>query len=162
MKALLILIGSFATGLMMKSETSGFMVRAVMAAEPSPKAAKKKGETEKKAEAATIEGMEVSRGAAGFLGVQIVGTTFKISFYDAKRKPIAADVPRAVLRWDPKYKVGSERLLLTRTEDGMALTSSRNVRPPYLFKLFITLLPNAADGEAADGAGETHVIDFRG
>ncbi|MDP3070590.1 MAG: hypothetical protein Q8N18_09890 [Opitutaceae bacterium] len=158
MKALLILIGSFATGLMMKSETPGYLVRAVMAADPASKAAKKKGE----AEPAKIEGIEVSRGAAGFMGVQIVGNTFKISFYDAKRKPIAADVPRAVLRWNPKNISGSERLLLTRTDDGMALTSPRIVRPPYLFKLYITLLPGAAEGEAVEGSGETHVIDFRG
>lgn len=161
MKALLILIGSFTTGLMMKSETPEVMVRAVLAAEPGTKAAPKKGEAAKKAEPAKIEGIEVSRGAAGFMGVQMVGSTFKISFYDAKRKPIAADVARALLRWDPKNKVGSERVVLNRAEDGMSLTSPKNIRPPYLFKLYITLLKTAGEGEAAEAAGETHVIDFR-
>ncbi len=160
MKALLILVSSFAAGLIMKSETPA-VVRAALA-EASPKGAGKKGDASAKAEPAKIEGIEVARGAAGFMGVQIVGGTFKISFYDAKRKPIATDIVRAALRWDPKYKVGSERVVLNRTEDGLALTSPKNIRPPYLFKLYITLLKSASEGEAVEGAGETHVIDFRG
>ena len=124
------------------------------------KAAPKKAEPAKTEEPAPIEGIVVSRGALGFLGVQIVNSTFKISFYDVKRKPAKADVVRAALRWDPKYKVGQERVVLNLSEDGKSLTSPKNIRPPYLFKLFITLLKDAAEGEEA--AGETHVIDFRG
>lgn len=124
------------------------------------KAAPKTAEPAKKEEPAMIEGMVVSRGALGFMGVQIVNSTFKISFYDTKKKPAKADVVRAVLRWDPKYKVGQERVLLNLGEDGKSLASPKNIRPPYLFKLFITLLKDAAEGEEA--AGETHVIDFRG
>ena len=127
--------------------------------------ATKKAEAAKKADAAKVEappqidGMVVPRGALGFMAVQIVGNTFKISFYDAKKKPTKADVTRAILRWDPKYKVGSERVVLNLSEDGKSLASPRNIRPPYLFKLFITLLKDAAEGE--DAPGETHVIDFR-
>lgn len=162
MKALLILFGSFAAGLFMKSETPG-VVRAVLAEPVSARqnGAAAKREAPKAAEPAKIEGIEVARGAAGFLGVAMVGNTFKITFYDAKKKPISADVARAVLRWDPKYKVGSERVVLNRTEDGKALASSRNIRPPHVFKLYITLIKDAGEGEAAEGAGETHVIDFR-
>jgi len=106
-----------------------------------------------------IEGVEVPRGARGFLGVQIVSGAFKISFYDSKKKPIPADVNRALLRWDPKYKVGQERLVLTASEDGKSLTSPKPIRPPYLFKLFITLTKDAS--ETAEPVGETYVIDFR-
>ena len=128
---------------------------------PGPKkAAPKTVEPAKKEEPAAIEGIVVSRGALGFLGVQIVNSTFKISFYDANKKPAKADVARALLRWDPKSRSGSERVVLNLSEDGMSLTSPKNIRPPYLFKLFITLLKDAAAGE--DAAGETHVIDFRG
>ncbi len=119
----------------------------------------------KKAEAPPkIEGMEIARGAKGFLGLQLVGGTFKLSFYDLKKKPVAPDVARAMLRWDPKGKVGQERLVLNR--DGLALSSPRPVKPPYAFKLFITLIPEGGatgDGaEAAAPAGETIVVDFRG
>ncbi len=122
--------------------------------------ATKKADTAKAEAPPQIEGIVVPRGALGYMGVQIVNNTFKISFYDAKKKPTKADVTRALLRWDPKYKVGSERVLLNVSEDGKSLASPRNIRPPYLFKLFITLMKDGTEGE--DGAGETHVIDFRG
>lgn len=105
-----------------------------------------------------IEGMEVSRGDKGFLGVQIVDGRFKINFYDAKKKPMQPDVVRAVLRWDPKYKVGQERVVLNPGGENF-LTSERFIRPPYNFRLYMTLLKDAAAGE--DPVGETHVIDFR-
>ncbi len=127
---------------------------------PAVPGSAKKADAPKTEAPPQIEGIVVPRGALGFMGVEIVNSTFKISFYDAKKKPTKADVTRALLRWDPKYKAGSERLLLSVSEDGKSLTSPRNIRPPYLFKLFITLMKDGAEGE--DGAGETHVIDFRG
>jgi hypothetical protein len=121
------------------------------------KAADKKADPAKKE--LKILGIEVPRGERGFLGVQIVNGTFKISFYDAKKKPMAPDVTRALLRWDPKNKVGQERVILNAGEDGTSLTSPKSIKPPYNFKLFITLLKEAT--ETADPVGETHVIDFR-
>ena len=122
------------------------------------KAAAKSEEAAKKEEP-KIEGVVVPRGEKGFLGVQIVNGGFKISFYDTKKKPVAADVSRAVLRWDPKYKVGQERLVLNPDGSGTALAAPKVIRPPYNFKLFITLLKEATEKE--DAVGETHVIDFR-
>jgi len=113
----------------------------------------------KKAPEPKIEGMEISRGELGYLGVQMVGATFKINFYDKKKAPVAPDVVRALLRWDPKYKQGQERLVLNVGEDGKSLTAGRAVRPPYNFKLIITLMKKSETGE--DKAIETHVIDFK-
>ncbi len=136
---------------------------------PAPKtaadaAAAKKADAAKKAEPAKkeepkIEGVVVSRGEKGFMGVEIVGGAFKITFYDAKRKKIAPDVARAALRWDAKYKVGQERVVLNPGGDGKSLSNPKTIRPPYTFKLFITLLKEATEDEQA--VGETHVIDFR-
>ena len=50
------------------------------------KSADKKAEPEKKEEP-KIKGVVVPRGERGFLGVEIVGGGFKISFYDTKKKP---------------------------------------------------------------------------
>lgn len=121
--------------------------------------APKKTAEPKKKEEPKIEGIVVSRGERGFLGVEIVGGTFKITFYDTKKKKTAPDVARAALRWDPKYKVGSERLVLNPDGDGKSLSSPKAIRPPYNFKLYITLIKEATDAQEA--AGETHVIDFR-
>lgn len=110
-------------------------------------------------EPAKIKGIEIPRGTKGFLGIQIVDATFRLSFYDEKKKPIAADMDRAALRWDPKYKVGDDRVVLTRTDDGKLLTSLKNIRPPYNFKLFITLLKDATASSPAET--ESYTIDFR-
>lgn len=117
----------------------------------------KKAEEEK--EEPKIPGVVVARGPKGFMGVEMVGGNFKITFYDMKRKKIAPDVLRAVLRWDPKYKVGQERVVLNPDGDGKSLSSPKAIRPPHTFKLFITLLKE--DSEAPEPVGETHVIDFR-
>jgi hypothetical protein len=116
----------------------------------------------KKEEPAKIAGTEVARVKGGYLGVQIVNNTFKVSFYDAKKKPVAPDVARAVLRWDPKYKVGKDRVVLNADADGVSLSSARNIRPPYNFKLFITLIREAKETpETDEPVGETYTIDFR-
>lgn len=108
---------------------------------------------------AKIEGIEIPRGPKGYMGIEIVNATFKLSFYDTNKKPVAPDVDRAALRWDPKYKVGEERVVLVPAGDAKALTSPKNIRPPYHFKLFITLLKDAAEGQPP--VNETFTIDFR-
>ncbi len=125
------------------------------AANPKSKAAEKKEDAPAK-----IEGMEISRGDRGFLGVKIENNHFKISFYDAKRKPMVADVSRIALRWPVHYQPNPERAVLTPTEDGKAMTSEKVVRAPFSFKLFITLLKDTAPGE--EPAAETYVVDFQG
>lgn len=122
------------------------------------KAAKGDEKAKKEEPPAKIDGIEIPRGEKGYLGIQIVNSTFKLSFYDAKKKPIAPDVARAALRWDPKYKVGEERVILN--PDEKSLTSPKNIRPPYNFKLFITLFKAPAEG-ADPVATENYTIDFR-
>lgn len=124
---------------------------------PAPKAGEKS--TGKKEEPPKIEGITISRGEKGFLGIEIVNSTFKLSFYDAKKKPVAPDAARAVLRWDPKYKVGKERIVLN-SDGGKSLTNARSIRAPYNFKLFISLFKDAAEGDET-GATESYVIDFK-
>ena len=127
-------------------------------AAPGKKAPGKDGKAEE--EPAVIEGMEIPRAAGGFLGLQIVNGTFKMTFYDAEKKPVPADAARAVLRWDAKYKVGQERVILNPGEPN-TLSSPRAIRPPYTFKLFITLIKDAAAEGAENPVGESYVIDFR-
>jgi hypothetical protein len=139
-------------------------VRITLPATPGEKAAAKNAEATKKTEPAKkeepkIKGIVVPRGERGFLGVEIVGGAFKITFYDPKKKPTTPDVARAFLRWDAKYKVGQERLILNPDADGKSLSNPRTIRPPHNFKLYITLIKQETEKE--DPVGETHVIDFR-
>ena len=116
---------------------------------------KKKGEEKKTEEevVAKIEGIEIARGT-GFLGIQLVNGTFKLSFYDAKKKPVAPDVTRASLRWKVKYQPNPETTVLN--QDGNALTSAKAVKPPHNFSLSITLIKG--EGDAA--TTESFTVDF--
>ena len=117
-----------------------------------------KGVADKAAKAeeapAKIEGMEIVRGAKGFLGLQVTGGNFKLSFYDAKKKPVAPDVVRATLRWNPKYQPGPEFYVLG-PGDGKSLTVAKTVRPPYQFKLFISMFKDGVEEPT-----ESFVVDF--
>lgn len=122
------------------------------AATPAPKKEEPMGK---------IEGTEIKRGA-GYMGIALVGGTFKLSFYDSKKKPMAvpAEISRAALRWPVSYRQGAdERTVLNRSEDGKSLSSPKAVKPPHNFRLFIVLL---ASETAEEGGGESYSIDFRG
>ena len=105
---------------------------------------------------AKIDGIVLNRPNGGFLGLQLLNSNFKLSFYDAKKKPATVDVARATARWPVHYKIGpDERAVLNPTADGKALTSTWFVRPPHTFKLYLSLLN---DGQ--ENAVESYVIDF--
>jgi hypothetical protein len=112
------------------------------------------------AEEPKIEGMPIERaGGKGFLGVLIDGGKFKLGFYDAEKKPVAPDVASAALRWEPRGKIGRERVLLTPGAEN-TLTAERTIQAPYNFRLTITLLRENSTG-GPDATGENYVIDFR-
>ncbi|MEY2880500.1 MAG: hypothetical protein RLZZ15_2880 [Verrucomicrobiota bacterium] len=118
----------------------------------SKSAPAKKEEPKNEDEAGKIEGVEVARGT-GFFGLQVVEGKFKLSFYNAKKKAIAPEAVRAALRWQPLYQKTPERFLLT--VNGKVLTSERVVRPPYSFKLFITLFRGEGDEDV-----ENYTVEF--
>ena len=103
-----------------------------------------------------IPGTVIPRKTEGFLGLTLVNGNFRLDFFDAKKKPITADVARATARWNSPTRSEDDRCVLNPVEDGKALLGNRFVRPPYAFKLYLTLLSD--EGTAV----ETHVIDFRG
>ena len=103
-----------------------------------------------------IIGIPISRPNGTFLGIEIKDGNFKLTFYNAKKKPIPADVARAVLRWPVHYQPNQELAILTTpVSDGTALTSEKAVRAPHDFKLYISLF-----AEGAESALESYVIDF--
>ena len=120
---------------------------------PDPKAAKKDEAPGK------IEGFEIPRGERGFLGLQIVNSTFKLSFYDAKKKLVAPDVATAVLRWNVTYQKQPERVLLVPNDK--ALTSERTIKPPYSFRLSLSLFKEPlTGGDGSEAGAETFSVDF--
>jgi hypothetical protein len=110
----------------------------------------------KKEPEAKIPGQTIPRANGTFLGLTLEDGKYLVRFYDAKKKPIAADVARASARWPNVHGPGDNRTVLNRSADGQSLLGAQFVRPPFAFKLFLTLIKD--DGEA----GETFVLDFRG
>jgi hypothetical protein len=110
---------------------------------------------DKKQEEPKIPGLTIVRAKGGFLGLVVENSNFKLSFYDGKKKPVPVDVTRATARWPVHYTVYDERTVLNPSADGMALTSTKFVRPPYQFKLYLTLIT-----EGSSEAPEDYVIDF--
>ena len=104
---------------------------------------------------ATIPGTSHERPNGGFIGITADPTNgFTISFYDKDKKQIPCDVARASARWKPNYKIGEERRIFNPSGDGQTLTAPAP-RPPYNFKLFLTLL--SEDGAVV----ENYALDFR-
>lgn len=118
-------------------------------------AAKKAPAAKKEEPPAVVDGVAISRPKGGFLGLRVVNNNFVLTFYDAKKKKVAPDVTRAALRWPVKYQPGDERAVLN--SNGTALTSSKVVKPPLTFKVFIGLY-----NEGSDQAVESYTIDYHG
>jgi hypothetical protein len=102
-----------------------------------------------------IEGFVIQRAKGGYLGLAIENNNFKLTFYDDKKLPVAADVSSALLRWPVNYSKADERAILMPTGDGMALTSPKDIRPPHTFRLYMTLIVDGSDQQP-----ESYVLDY--
>jgi hypothetical protein len=132
-------------------KSPGKALPTALAKKDAEDAAKKKEEKIGK-----IEGMEVAR-AEGFIGVQVVNGVFKIRTYDAKKKPVAANFTKIGLRWNVQYQKAPERTVLFPSGGVGEFSSEKVVKPPYAFKLFVTLIK----GEGDDAPVENYQIDFK-
>jgi len=107
-----------------------------------------------------IAGQTIPRDSGGYLGLQLVNNTFKLSFYNEKKKPVPADRAMGTARWLVKYnRAGEERAVLNLSADGLSLVADKNVRAPYSFKLYLSLYAEATP-EAQ--AVENFILDFSG
>jgi hypothetical protein len=130
----------------------------VLAQAPAKPAPAKPGETAKEEPEPVIPGTTLDRKDGSFIGLELADGGFKLSFYDKKKKQVACDVAQATARWNPNNKKGDERRVLNLSGDGKTLVSNPPVvRPPYIFKLYLTLL--SEDGQVVESFP---AIDFRG
>jgi len=129
---------------------AGFLLSAVCAS-AAPAAADAPTDSEKEG---TISGIAVKRDKGGFIGVDLKGGSFQITFYNDKKKPVPADRSSAVLHWPVHYQPNQERTELLPTDDPAVLASPYPVKPPHTFKLFISLFTEGSSDV------ESYVIDF--
>jgi hypothetical protein len=111
---------------------------------PSEEPAKKPGD---------IPGLVIPRANGGFLGLELDpdSRTFKLSFYDEKKKPIAPDVATAVISWY-YHNTGTEKLVYAFGPggDGKSLASPRVVVPPLPLRATIFLFASANDSNPVE------------
>lgn len=147
-----IILGRMKTALMFLVGLFGLMGQLVAAPAAAP---------EVKTEG-VIPGITIERKTGtGFLGIQVVEGNFKLTYYDLDKQPVAADHPRALLRWPARHKTGDDRAMLNRSGDGSYLTAPKFVRPPYAFRLFITLIAGEEGESETDVNTETYAITFQ-
>jgi hypothetical protein len=99
-----------------------------------------------------IEGIEIARANGGFLGVKTEGATLKVTFYDEKKKPVAADAVRISARWhfnEPKRTV----LLPSSPE---TLSSPSVISRPFNYIIYLVLV--GADEKPI----ESHSLNLNG
>ena len=126
-------------------------------ATPAAPADPAKKDAQKEAPLPKIPGTVINRPNGTFLGLQVVGGNFVLTFYDKKHKPMPVDVTRAAARWPNPRAPGDNRTMLNGS--GTALVGAKPVLPPHNFNVFLTLLKG--EGEAAQ-AVETYTVQFRG
>lgn len=124
---------------------------------PVVKAPVKKDEKPKVEKEPIIPGTNIARANGTFLGLEVVGTKFKLSFYDKKKKPMSVDVTGGLMRWPNVRGPGDNRSPLIA--NGTALLSVKPVLPPFAFNVFITLLQGEGDNAKAV---ESYTIFLRG
>ncbi len=103
-----------------------------------------------------VSGNPVARTQGGWLGVEVKGRTFRITFYNAKKNPVPADVSSAILRWTVQYQPNDERIQLLPTDDPSVLASPYVIKGTLTFKLHITLLT-----DSKPDAVESYFVDFQ-
>jgi len=94
------------------------------------------------ASAAVIEGLEIPRANGTFLGVRLQGVQLKITFYDAKKKKVAADAVRIAARWQDH----KPRRAVLLPSDSSTLLSPPVFKQPYDYRIFLLLI-GANDSE---------------
>ncbi len=110
-----------------------------------------------KEEEPVIPGTSVKRENGTWIGLEVVGGNFKLSFYDKKKKTMTPDISRASARWPNPRAPGDNRTMLNPS--GNALVGAKPVLPPFTFNVYLTFLQGEGD-EAK--AVESFVIPFRG
>lgn len=129
------------------------------AAPAKPGAAKSDPKAKPKEEMGKVEGIVLTRPNGLALGLTLVEGKFKLTFYDKMKKPAKVDVTRALARWPNVHGPGDNRTVLNPAGNGTFLMGAQFVRPPYSFKLYLTLMKG--EGDSAE-AVESYTVDFRG
>ncbi len=80
--------------------------------------------------------MEFPRANGTFLGIKLQGVQLKVTFYDAKKKKVAADAVRISARWQDN----KPRKTVLLPADATTLLSPPVIKAPYSYRIFLVLV----------------------
>ncbi len=126
-------------------------------AKTDPKA--KPDDKKKEEKMGVIKGVEIKRANGTFLGLEVVGGHFVLTFYNAKKKPMAMDVTRANARWPNKRSGTPSEFRTVLNGSGTTLVGEGPVAPPLVFTVRLNLLKGEGD---ASVVVESFVVPFQG
>lgn len=84
----------------------------------------------------SIPGVVLTRPDGRFLGVETEGMSMKVTFYDAEKKPEAADVIRITARWQD----GRPRNTVLLPSGGETLVSPPHLTRPFSYIVYLALV----------------------
>lgn len=103
---------------------------------------------------AQLDGKVLPRPGGGWIQLNMEGVSLVVRFYDEKARPVPPDVDRGVARFVFRDRKEERRVLVTIT-GGDELSHGRPIRPPHIFKLFLSFYR----GDSSD-AVESYTADF--
>lgn len=101
-----------------------------------------------------LDGVVVKRADGTYMTVTMDGPAMALRFFNAKKAPIAPNKTNGVVRFQFPSRTQEQRVL-TVSADGKSLTHGRPLRPPFIFKAFITLTV----GEG-DSSPESYTVNY--
>ncbi|MDX2186125.1 MAG: hypothetical protein SFV32_04260 [Opitutaceae bacterium] len=119
-------------------------------AEETPKRKPKREDT-----APVVPGVIVPRKDGRFIALAVEDNRFVLRFLDEGRRQIEPGAVRASARWEAVGLSGEERAVLNPATDGLSLVGAPNVKRPYRFKVYLSLLDE--NGESI----ENFQVDMR-
>lgn len=102
-------------------------------------------------------GVNLARAVGGWINVEVTGHRFVLSFFDAGKRPVAADRSGGIVRYIYTSKEDKAPAPLARSEDGQTLVSPARIRPPHVFHVHIVLR-----GERSGEPDESYNIRYPG
>lgn len=162
MKIPVVLLGLTLAAVSLSAQTAPALpAPAKNAAPEKPKPAAKAAEKQAKKDEPLpkIPGTEIARPDGTFLGLELAGGNFRLSFYDKKKKPVEPNVTRANARWPNRRSGTPSEYRTVLNPNGKSLVGSKPVLPPYGFNVYLNLL--RGDGENAEVV-ESYVVSFKG
>lgn len=102
-----------------------------------------------------LVGVLLTRANGTFVNIKVADGKFTMAFYDAAKKPMEPDVPKAVVRFRKDLK--NHRHLLVSTGDGKTLQAPTPVARPFIFNTAQVVLLSGAE----EASAETFTVNFK-